>query len=138
MSNDLNRFAIIGRLTKDAELRTTGGGTSVANFSIANNRSYTVENEKKEFTSFLDCIAWGKLGEVIAQYCTKGKQVALDGRIQQRSWDDKDGRKRSSVELVVDNFQILTKQEGGNKQEPNGNAKEPIMNNPFSDAGVPF
>ena len=137
MSNDLNRFAIIGRLTKDAELRTTGGGTSVANFSIANNRSYTVENEKKEFTSFLDCIAWGKLGEVIAQYCTKGKQVALDGRIQQRSWDDKDGRKRSSVELVVDNFQILTKNESGN-QEPNGNVKEPIMNNPFSDDSIPF
>ena len=115
MANDINRVFMIGRLTKDPELRYTQGGTSIASFSIANNCSYTVQNEKKEDVSFFNCVAWGKGGEVLAQYAKKGSKIGIEGRLQQRSWD-KDGQKRSTVEIVVENFQFL----GGNGQGGEG------------------
>lgn len=113
MANDINRVFMIGRLTKDPELRYTQGGTSIASFSIANNRSYTVQNEKKEQVSFFNCLAWGKGGEVLAQYAKKGSKIGIEGRLQQRSWQDQNGQKRNTVEIVVENFQFL----GGNGQQ---------------------
>ena len=112
MSNDINRVFMIGRLTKDPELRYTQGGASIASFSLASNRSYTVQNEKKEDVSFFACVAWGKLGELIAQHCKKGERIGIEGRLQQRSWE-KDGQKRSTVEIVVENFQFLSAKQGG-------------------------
>ena len=108
MANDINRVFLIGRLTKDPELRYTQGGTSIASFTVANNRTYTAQNERKETVSFFSCIAWGKPGEVIAQHCKKGQRIGIEGRLQQRSWQDQSGGKRSTVEIVVENFQFLS------------------------------
>ena len=145
MASDLNRAILIGRFVKDPELRYTQSGSSVANFSIANNRSYTVSGEKKEFTSFFNCIAWGKLGELIVQYCKKGQRIAVEGRLQQRSWDDQNGNKRYTVEVVVENFQFLTPKGGVDETtvEDSGMSSdiaEPpsIDDNPFSDDDIPF
>ena len=107
MANDINRIFMIGRLTKDPELRYTQGGTSIASFSVANNRSYSAQNERKEMVSYFNCIAWGKTGEVIAQHCKKGQRIGIEGRLQQRSWQDQSGQKRNTVEIVIENFQFL-------------------------------
>jgi single-strand DNA-binding protein len=152
MANDLNRVMLVGRLTRDPDLRYAPSGTSVASFSIANNRSYTKNGEKTEQVSYFNCVAWGKLGEIIAEYCKKGKLIGLDGRLQQRSWEDKDGNKRSTVEVVVENFQFLSPAAGGQSQAGNdfrsssGNAEisrdagsmPDIDDNPFSDDDIPF
>jgi len=136
MASDLNKVILIGRLTNDPELKYTQGGTPVANFSLASNRSYTVNNEKKEIVSFFTCIAWNKLGEIIAQYCKKGNRIGVEGRLQQRSWEDDNGNKRSTVEVVLETFQFLTPKQNADgsdrKQDEYADA------NPFSDDDIPF
>ena len=108
MPGDLNRVTLIGRLTKEPELKYIQSGAAVANFSIANNRNYTTSSgEKREEVSYFDCIAWGKLGEIIVEYCQKGRRVAVECRMQQRRWEDQNGNKRSKIEVVADNVQFL-------------------------------
>jgi len=147
MANDLNRVILIGRLTRDPELRYTSSGTAVSSFSIANNRTYVTNGEKKEQVSYFNCVAWAKTGEVIVQYCKKGQRIGLEGRLQQRSWDDQDGKKRSTVEVVVENFQFLTPKGevtgdvSYDTPAPSGNMPGPSdsnNNNPFSDDDIPF
>lgn len=136
MSNDLNRVILIGRLTKDPELRYTPAGTGVANFSLANNRSYSTGGEKKEDVSYFDCIAWSKLGEIINEHCKKGQKLAVDGRLQQRRWDDQDGKKQSKIEMVVENFQFLS----GKGESDVGKVDKAFSgdDNPFNDEEIPF
>ncbi len=98
---------MIGRLTRDPELRQTGNGTSYCRISIANNRNYTANGERREEVSFFNCTAWGRQAEVINQYARKGKQVAIDGRLQQRSWQDQEGKNQSSVDVVIERLQLL-------------------------------
>ena len=147
MPSDINRIILIGRLVKDPELRYTQNGTSVSSFSIANNRTYVSGGEKKEFVSFFNCVAWGKLGELIVQYCKKGQRIGIEGRLQQRSWEDQDGKKRSAVEVVVENVQFLTSREGSFESQEVVQSAAPIENfpgttemndNPFSDDDIPF
>ncbi len=141
MASDLNRVVLIGRMVRDPELRYTPNGTAVSNFSIANNRAYTSGGEKKEMVSFFNCVAWGKTGEVIVEYCKKGQRIGIEGRLQQRSWEDQDGNKRSTVEVVIENFQFLTPKGGGTdaSYEETSTASAPDMdNNPFSDDDIPF
>jgi single-strand DNA-binding protein len=150
MANDLNRVILIGRLTRDPEIRYIPSGTAVASFSLANGRTYSVSGEKKEQVSYFDCIAWSKLGEVITEYCKKGRRIAVEGRLQQTRWDDQDGKKRSKVELVVENFQFLDTTKGQDEDIPGesrGKSSEPVNdfdknssfeNNPFSDDDIPF
>jgi single-strand DNA-binding protein len=153
MAGDLNRTILIGRLTRDPELRYTPAGAAVASFTVANNRTYTVSGEKKEQVSYFDCVAWSKMGEIITEYCKKGHRIALEGRLQQRSWDDQDGKKRSKVELVVENFQFLTAKGGGEDMPhdyaPSQSSARPqsapadtgsgqYEDNPFSDDDIPF
>ncbi len=150
MASDLNRVILIGRLTRDPEIRYTPAGTAVASFSLANSRTYAVTGEKKEQVSYFDCIAWSKLGEIITEYCKKGHRIAVEGRLQQSRWDDQDGKKRSKVELVIENFQFLTgKGEGAEypaeprtkTSEPNndfGGSSSSFEENPFSDDDIPF
>ena len=150
MANDLNRALLIGRLTRDPELRYTPAGTAVASFSLANNRSYTVSGEKKEQVSYFECIAWGKFGEIITEYCKKGRKIAVEGRLQQTRWDDQDGKKRSKVELVVENIQFLDTKDRDYEAagESRGRSSEPAKDfdgssssfesNPFSDDDIPF
>lgn len=108
MKNDLNKVVLIGRLTRKPELKYTNKKTAIANFSLASNRSFKVLDEVKEEVSFFNCVAWSKLGEIIAEHCTKGERIGVEGRLQQRSWDDKEGKKRTAIDVVVDNFQFLT------------------------------
>jgi single-strand DNA-binding protein len=138
MAGDLNRVVLIGRITKDPDLRSTQTGSSVANFSIANNRIFVTGGEKKEQTSFFNCIAWGKVGEAIAQYCKKGHRIGIEGHLQQRSWDDQSGNKRTSVEIVVDGFQFLQPKTDGADQPAPAPAQESTGDNPFSDEEIPF
>ena len=104
-----SKAIITGNLTRDPELRTTPSGTSVCGFSVAVNRVYKDSNgEQKEDVSYIDCSAWGKLGEMINQYAKKGSGVLVSGRLDQRSWEDKtDGKKRSRVEIVVEDFNFV-------------------------------
>lgn len=113
MANSLNRAMLIGNLTRDPELRKTTNGQSVATFSIATNRSFTTQTgERKEQADYHNIVAWGRLGEICAQYLTKGKKIYVDGRIQNREWEGQDGQKRYRTEIVVENMIMLDKAGG--------------------------
>ncbi len=105
-----SKAIITGNLTRDPELRSTPNGASVCSFSVAVNRVFRDSNgEQKEDVSFIDCSAWGKLGEMISQYAKKGTSVLVSGRLDQRSWEDKtSGQKRSRVEVVVEDFNFIS------------------------------
>ena len=105
-----SKAIITGNLTRDPELRTTPNGASVCSFSVAVNRVYRDSNgAQKEDVSFIDCSAWGKLGEMIGQYAKKGSGVLVSGRLSQRTWEDKNtGQKRSRVEIVVEDFNFTS------------------------------
>lgn len=130
---DLNRVTIIARLTRDAELKYTQSGTAICNFSVANNRTWSTNGDKKEEVNYFDCIAWGKQGEFIAEYAKKGKRVAIDGRLQQNRWEDKDGSKRSKIEIIVESIQILDYDKKDSQE-----TSAPESNNPFADDNIPF
>jgi len=112
--NDLNKVTLIGRLTRDPELKTIGA-TTVAKFSLASNKSFTVNGEKKEKVFYFDCEIWGKLADVLGRYATKGKQIAIEGGLEQETWDTQDGKKASKVKIRVENFQLL----GGKSEASN-------------------
>ena len=104
-----SKAIITGNLTRDPELRTTANGSTVCGFSVAVNRVYKDSSgEQKEDVSYIDYSAWGRLGEMISQYAKKGSGVLVSGRLDQRSWEDKtDGKKRSRVEIVVEDFNFV-------------------------------
>lgn len=106
--SDLNRTILIGRLTRDPELKATPNGTSVCSFTIANGKTFTQNNEKKEQTSFFDCTAWSGLADTIAKWCKKGDRIGIEGRIAQRRWTDQEGKQKSKIEIVVENIQFLS------------------------------
>jgi single-strand DNA-binding protein len=101
-----NRVILAGNLTKDPEIRYLPSGTPVASFSIAVNSRTKVNNEVKEEVSYFDIVAFGKTGELCAEYLSKGRAALVEGRLRQRTWD-KDGVKRSKIEVVADNVQFL-------------------------------
>ena len=111
-----SKAIITGNLTRDPELRTTPNGASVCSFSVAVNRVFRDSSgTQQESVSFIDCSAWGKLGEMIAQYAKKGSGVLVSGRLDQRSWEDKNsGQKRSRVEIVVEDFNFTGPNTNGN------------------------
>ena len=98
----LNHIAIMGRLTRDPDLRRTGSGTAVASFTLAVDRDYKTDGGERE-TDFIDCVAWRQTGEFVSKYFTKGRMAVVSGRLQIRSWTDKDGNKRRTAEVVADN-----------------------------------
>lgn len=95
----LNHIAIMGRLTRDPELRRTNSGTAVASFTLAVDRDFTKEKE----TDFIECVAWKNTAEFVQKYFSKGRMAIVAGRLQIRKWTDKDGNKRSTAEVVADN-----------------------------------
>lgn len=112
MASDINRVYLIGRLTADPELKQTQGYGQFCSFSLANNHSYSRSNgEKVDEVSYVNCTAWGKLGEILHRYASKGKQVAIEGRLRQRRWQGQDGKNQSTVDIVVENFQLLGSRE---------------------------
>jgi single-strand DNA-binding protein len=109
MAKGFNKVTLLGNLTRDPETRNTPSGQSVTNFSLAVNRTWRgTDGQQQEAVSYIDCVAWGKAGEIITQYLTKGRPVLVHGRLDQRSWDDKDsGQKRSKIEVVVEDFNFV-------------------------------
>jgi single-strand DNA-binding protein len=97
-----NSITVVGNITRDPELRFTTGGRAVANFGIAVNRRYQVNNEWQEQTSFFDVVAWAQLGENAAASLAKGARVIVNGRLEQRTWETQDGEKRSKIEIIAD------------------------------------
>ncbi len=108
----LNRIILIGRLTRDPELRYTPQGVPVASFSLAVERPYTSQSGQRE-TDFVDCVAWRKLGETVANHLTKGRLAAVEGRLQIRSYEAQDGSRRRAAEVVADNVQFLDRPRDG-------------------------
>lgn len=115
---DLNKVMLIGRLTRDPEIRTTPNGTNVASFSVATSFNWTdQQGQKKELTEFHNVVAWRKLAEIVGQYLKKGSQVYLEGRLQTRSWDDKtSGQKKYRTEIIAENMIMLARPGGSNTQ----------------------
>ena len=111
MARGFSKAIIVGNITRDPELRSTPSGAQVCGFSVAVNRTYKDSSgANQESVSFIDCSAWGRAGEIIAQYAKKGSGILISGRLEQRSWEDKEGQKRSRVEIVVEDFNFV----GGN------------------------
>ncbi|MDX1957692.1 MAG: single-stranded DNA-binding protein [Leptospiraceae bacterium] len=106
MARDLNKVILIGRLTRDPEIKVVNT-TTVASFSIANNNTYVSNGQKKEEVSYFDCEVWGKLAEILRDYTKKGKQILVEGRLHQSTWDTPDGKKASKIRVRVENFQLL-------------------------------
>jgi single-strand DNA-binding protein len=107
MAKGFNKVVLMGNLTRDPETRTTPSGQSVTNFSLAVNRTWKGQDgTTQENVSYIDCVAWGKTGEIIAQYMQKGRALLVSGRLDQRSWEQ-DGQKRSKVEVVVEDFNFI-------------------------------
>ena len=109
MARGFSKAIITGNMTRDPELRTTPNGSTVCSFSVAVNRTFrSSDGNQQESVSFLDCSAWGKAAEIINQYAKKGTGILVSGRLEQRSWEDKNsGQKRSRVEIVVEDFNFL-------------------------------
>ena len=114
-----SKAIIAGNVTRDPEMRTTPSGSQVCSFAIAVNRSYKDSSgAQQDQVSYLDCVAWGKSAEIISQYIKKGSQLLVSGRLEQRSWEDKNsGQRRSRTEVIVEDFTFM----GGNGNGNGGN-----------------
>lgn len=122
MAKGFNKVTLVGNLTRDPELRTTSGGRSVCSFSLAVNRTWrNAEGEQQEAVDFIDCVAWGKAGEIINQYMKKGRPLLVAGRLQQDTWEQ-DGNKRSKIEVVVEDFNFI---DGGGDNGSDRGESEP-------------
>ena len=108
MSRGLNKVMIIGYLGKDPEMRYTPSGSPVTTFNVATDRSWnTSDGERRTETEWFNIVAWGSLAEICNQYLTKGRQVYIDGRLQSRSWNDKEGNQHTSIEVVANEMIML-------------------------------
>lgn len=128
MSTDINQVVLVGRLTRDAELRYTNSGTAVASLSIACNEAIKQNDGSwQEQGHFFDCTLWGKQAESVNQYLTKGRQVAITGRLKQDTWtDQQSGQNRSKVVINVQNLELLASPQGeGNQNQAQGWARGP-------------
>lgn len=112
----LNKIIIMGRLTRDPEMRRTQSGTAVTSFTMAVDRDFKSQSGEKE-TDFIDVVAWRNTGEFAAKYLAKGRMAAVEGRIQVRDWQDKDGNRRKAVEVVADNVYFADSKRDSKPQE---------------------
>ena len=122
----MNKVFLIGRLTRDPELRYTGSNTAVATFSLAVNRNCTNASGERE-TDFINIVVWRKQAENVKNYLNQGSQVAIDGRIQTRSYDDQNGQKRYITEVVADNVEFLSSKGSSNNMNASSNAQTNSM-----------
>jgi len=116
---DLNHVVLIGRLTRDAEIKYTAGGQAVCKFSIAVNRRKKVGDQWEDEANFFDIVLWGKQGESLQSYLVKGKMVGIDGELRQDRWQQ-DGQNRSKVEIIANYLQLLGGGQSGDKQNYQG------------------
>lgn len=126
MAKGFNKVILMGNLTRDPETRTTTSGQNVTNFSLAVSRSWKGQDgQTQEQVSYINCVAWAKTGEIIAQYMSKGSPILVSGRLEQRSWEDKEsGQKRSTVEVIVEDFNFV----GGGSGNSGGDRSAPAQN----------
>ena len=119
----LNHITIMGRLVRDPELRRTGSGIAVTSFTVAVDRDFGGRDGGEKETDFIDCVAWRQTGEFVSKYFTKGSMIVVSGRLQIRNWNDKDGNKRRSAEVVADNVYFgESKRSAENASSYGGNA----------------
>lgn len=127
----LNKIFIMGRLTRDPELRRTQGGTPVASFSLAVDRDFKDKQTGERATDFIDCVAWRQTGEFVSRYFTKGRMAVVEGRLQIRDWTDKEGSKRRSAEVVADSVYFGDSERDGDSSNTSRGCQAP------ADYGVP-
>ena len=119
MAASFNKVMLIGNLTRDPELRYIPSGQAVTSFTLAVNRTYSSQSgEKKEETSFIRIVVWGRRGEVCNEYLKKGSPVFVEGRLQSRNWEGQDGTKRSTIEVIAFNVQFLYRAPRGEQAAP--------------------
>ena len=147
MARGFSKAIIVGNLTRDPEMRTTPSGAQVCGFSVAVNRTYKDSSgQQQEAVSFIDCSAWGRAAEIITQYAHKGSGIMVCGRLDQRSWEDKEGQKRSRVEIVVEDFNFMSKggkvssgsDAGGSMSGAQDVAPTDISDDPIDLSDIPF
>lgn len=125
---DLNRATILGRMTRDPEVKTTPNGRTVTTIGVATNRSWTDQSgAKQEFVEYHNCVLWGKLAEIAGQYLVKGQRVYMEGRLQTRDWAGQDGVKRYRTEIVVDNMIMLDGPRGSQPGRSSASAPAPAQ-----------
>jgi len=144
MASDINRVILIGRLTRDPELKSTNNGNYFCRFSLASNRNiYNRQTgESREEVGFFECVAWGKSAETIHKYLQKGRRICVEGNLRWSSWEGTDGKKQSKVEINVEGFQFLdgNKQDGGAPRDtaPAGGGAAAFDSGAMSDDDIPF
>ena len=145
MSNSVNKVILVGRLGKDPEVKYTQGGTPVARFSLATDETWKDQaGEKQQRTEWHNIVAWSKLAEICGQYLTKGRLIYIEGRLQTRTWEDKDGNKRSTTEVRADNMVMLSgkfeetrSERGVAAAAPTASAERPVEPE-ITDDDIPF
>jgi single-strand DNA-binding protein len=134
----VNKVILVGRLGRDPETRYTGGGQAVANFSIATDETYKDKNgERQKRTEWHKIVVWGKQAEIAQQYLKKGSLIFIEGRIQSREWQDKEGQKRTSFEIVASNFRMLGGRADGAAAGAGGGASRGGGGHDFDDQSGP-
>jgi single-strand DNA-binding protein len=140
----INKVILVGHLGKDPEVRHLEGGASVASFPLATSETYTKNGERVEQTEWHNIVAWRGLADIAEKYLQKGKLVYIEGKLRTRSWDDKDGNKRYTTEIIADNLTMLGRKsdnsDGGNNGSYEKNTKPAEMNSMNEDPGddLPF
>ena len=145
MANSVNKVILVGRLGKDPELKYTQGGIPVAKFSIATDETWKDQSsEKQQRTEWHNVVAWRKLAEICGQYLNKGKLVYIEGKLQTRSWDDKEGHKRYTTEVVADSMVMLSGKGDDARPErsaaaaASSHAGEGNLDSQITDEDIPF
>ena len=139
-----NKIILMGNLTRNPELRSTTSGSSVTSFALAVNRTWNnAQGERQEETSFIDCEAWGRTGETIAKYVSKGRQLLVSGRLRQDTWQDKDtGKNRSTLRGVVEEFSFVSDGNRGGASSASSSQSEPVVDeisdDPIDLSDIPF
>ncbi len=135
----VNKAILIGRLGRDPEMRYTGGGTPVCNFSLATDESYTDKaGQRQKKTEWHNIVAWGKLAENCAKLLSKGSLCYVEGRLQTRTWNDRDGNKRRTTEIVIHRMRVLTPRDGAAPDVEDGTEPPGDTAVEITDADVPF
>lgn len=128
----INKVVLTGRLTKDAELRSTASGNDVTSFTVA------VDGINKDSTNFINCVAWNQAAKFITTYCKKGSLVAIDGRLQTRNFDRRDGSKATVTEVVVERVENYSPKDNTPEEQVLPEAAPVVNDNPFEDSDLPF
>ena len=131
----LNKCFLLGRMTKDPEIRRTNGGTAVTSFTLAVDRDFKTNGEKE--TDFIEVVAWRNTAEFVSKYFSKGRMAIVEGRLQIRDWTDKNGNKRRTAEVVADNVYFGDSKKE-NKEEPEYTHPSDFQEEPVEDGDLPF